>query len=233
MNIKIDITAGSLKNRIPESRVSGISGLTLTGTINGDDIEFLRNHSGGYHCVDIRKAGPLEVLDLSDCRIVPGGIYKRTDFMGPQKRYVGVRDFMKMWASTEFQGVNFGLRLTNADEISNEMFLKCYKPKVIYLPKGVKRIGDLAFYQCDNLTTIYIGSKLESIGDYVFANNYSLKEIHIKSETPPVLSEYAFGDPKYHSRPGMNPKSKILLVVPRGCSSDYWLQWGFDNVIEE
>ena len=48
-----------------------------------------------------------------------------------------------------------------------------------------------------------------------------------------MLSRLAFGNPKYHDIPCMNPQNNITLFVPKGCSSDYWLQWGFDNVKEE
>lgn len=233
MDIKIAVTPGTLKERIPESRVNGINSLTLSGSINGDDIEFLRKHTGGYDMVDHRNAGPLETLDLSNCKLVPGGRYKSTEFMGHQRGRVSISQFMEMWTTTEIAGPGYGFNLVKGDEISDEMFLKCYKLRSIFLPKDIKRVGDLSFYRCDNLTRIYLGDKVESIGEFVFENNFSLKEIHIKSKKPPKLSDYAFGNPKYQTLPEMNPKKKITLFVPNGSSSDYWLQWGFDNVIEE
>lgn len=232
MDIKIDIAAGSLKDRIPASRVSGITALTLTGSLNGEDIEFIRRHTGGYDMVDFRKPGPLETLDLSECKLVAGGVYKHTEFMGPRRGKVSISQFMEMWENTEYGGPAYGLRLINSHEVSNEMFLKCYKLKKIILPNNITRIGDLAFYRCDNLSTIYLGDKVTSVGEFAFANT-ALREIHIKCTIPPTLSECAFGNPKYHKRPEMNPKNKITLYVPRGSASDYWLQWGFDNIIEE
>lgn len=233
MEITIDISAGNLKDRIPVSRISGISSLTLNGTLNGDDIEFLRQHLGGYDIVDFRKAGPIESIDLSGCNLVSGGIYKKSEFMGRYRGQMSITRFMELWTSTEIQGPGYGLKLLNADEISDEMFLGCYKFKRIVLPSKIKKIGDLAFYNCDNLTEIYIGDKLESIGEYVFENNFNLKEIHIRVKKPPILSEYAFGNPRYQNLPQTNPRKKISVFVPRGCASDYWLQWGFDNVFEE
>lgn len=233
MDIEINITPGTLKDRIPLSRVNGINSLSLIGSINGDDIEFVRRIAGGYDWTDdFKSPGPLEVLDLSNCKFVQGGIYKHTEFMGPHK-HVSLHQFFQMWVSHEYGGEGYGLKFNADDEISNEMFLGCFKLKKIILPRNIKRIGDLSFYDCKNLETLYIGNSLSSIGDYAFKLAYNLKEIHIKSNIPPILSKYAFGDPKYNTLPEMNPKNKIILYVPKGCASDYWLQWGFDNVIEE
>ena len=231
MDISIDITTGTLKDRISSSRINGITSLTLRGSINGDDIEFIRRHTGGYDSVDFRQAGPLEMLDLSRCRFTPGGIYKTTEFMGHYKG--SIEQFFQMWTPNEYGGAGYGLLLTNSDEISNEMFLKCYKLKKIFLPENIKRIGNLTFYRCNNLEIVYIGNEVESIGEFAFYNTFRLKEIHISSIKPPVLSKFAFRNPKYHNHPSTNPKNKITLYVPRGSSSDYWLQWGIDNVIEE
>ncbi len=219
-------------DRIPSSRINGITSLTLRGSINGNDIEFIRCCTGGYDYDDLRQVGPLEALDLSKCKFTPGGIYKTTEFMG---HYNGsIEHFFEMGYPTEYRGIGYyGLKLTNSDEISNEMFLNCYKLKKIFLPENIKRIGNLTFYRCDNLETVYIGNKLESIGEFAFYNTFRLKEIHISSIKPPVLSKFAFGNPKYHGLPSTNPKNRITLYVPKGSSSDYWLQWGIDNVIEE
>jgi hypothetical protein len=234
MDIKINITHGTLKDRIPLSRVNGINSLSLIGSINGDDIEFIRRITGGYDWTDNSKfPGPLEVLDLSNCKFVSGGIYKHTEFMGPYKHSVSLHQFLQMWVSHEYAGNGYGLKFIADDEIPNEMFLGCFKLKKIILPRNIKRIGNLSFYDCINLEALYIGNSLSLIGDYAFAKTYHLKEIHIKSNIPPTLSKYAFGDPKYHDNPDMNPKNKITLFVPKGCASDYWLQWGFDKVIEE
>lgn len=231
MDIIIDITPGTLKDRIPLSRINGITSLTLNGSINGDDIEFIRRHTGGYDCDDHRNPGPLEVLDLSRCKFTAGGVYKSTEFMGHHR--CSIEQFFQMWTPNEYGGPGYGLKLTDPEEISNEMFLNCFKLKKIFLPENIKRIGNLAFYRCDNLEAVYIGRKVESIGEFAFHNTFKLKEIHISCRKPPMLSRLAFGNPKNHDIPCMNPKNKITLFVPKGCSSDYWLQWGFDNVKEE
>ena len=71
----------------------------------------------------------------------------------------------------------------NEEEVGNN--------KYIQIPKGVKSIGNYAFYNCNNLTSITIPDSVTSIGDYAFRNCTSLTSINIpeifKSKTNEIL----------------------------------------------
>jgi len=62
-----------------------------------------------------------------------------------------------------------------------------------------------------------------SIEDYAFSGCTKLTEIYCKNSTPPSLRSNTFYN--------VNKKT-CKLYVPKGSYTAYWLQWGFDNVIE-
>jgi hypothetical protein len=174
MDIKINITHGTLKDRIPLSRVNGINSLSLIGSINGDDIEFIRRITGGYDWTDNSKfPGPLEVLDLSNCKFVSGGIYKHTEFMGPYKHSVSLHQFLQMWVSHEYGGNGYGLKFIADDEIPNEMFLGCFKLKKIILPNTITNFEIDCFRFFDKVEKIYYNGTLEDWINITFESKYS------------------------------------------------------------
>ena len=225
MEITLNVTAGELSRLIPESRRNSISSLKLIGSIKGEDIELIRKMCAAYYTGDHRsEVGSLRHLDLTQCQIVEGGIYKHTDFMG---HYRGkIEEFLyKRMDYEEWAGSGFGLNFARNNIISNEMFLYCNSLREIRLPSDITSIGDLAFYGCCNLERVYMGSRIQQIGDFAFANIDKISEIHIRTTNPPTINQYSFG--KYGDY-----KKKIKLYVPYGSQSSYWLQWEFDNVIE-
>lgn len=80
-------------------------------------------------------------------------------------------------------------------EIPPHAFSECPQLEQVFLPFGVKSIGDYAFYQTYALEDIILPEGLEHIGSYAFegsaANNLGLKTITFPS-TLKSLSPYAF-----------------------------------------
>ena len=67
-------------------------------------------------------------------------------------------------------------------------FSGCYSLTNITIPNSVTSIGQYAFQNCYSLTSITIPDGVTTIGQYAFINCYGMAEYHLKSTTPPTLS---------------------------------------------
>ena len=235
MEIKIHVeTAGTIPSIIPLERRWQITKLSITGNLNGTDIDYLRTMGGGYSWIDQSSSpGTLVELDLSGANIVNGGEpYKHTEYFDGRFPRVSLEEYFKYKGdSVEFQGRRDGhvygsKNLTVNNVISKEMFLKCWKLVSIILPNNITKIEDITFLECTHLTNLYIGDKVSSIGGEIFNGCSKIKEIHIRCVKPPTINERTF-------KSGCFKKTNCKLFVPRGSLSAYWLAWGFDNIIEE
>ena len=72
ITIKLD-EAGTLPDRISESRMFLITNLKIVGEVNGTDWKFIREMAGCDYDMNITD-GKLSILDLSDAKIVEGGL---------------------------------------------------------------------------------------------------------------------------------------------------------------
>lgn len=139
--IKVHVESpGNLENQIGETKAKLITNLTLTGDLNGRDIQYLRYMAGltnkGY-----RSGGNLQYLDLSDANIV----------YGSDKYYIN-----------DIDGYN-----TYYNEIGKYMFYKCTFVS-IKLPKTSKIIDESAFAYCNNLKEVVIPDGITVFGSGCF-----------------------------------------------------------------
>ena len=256
ITIKLD-KAGTLPNRIADSKQYKITNLKIVGEINGTDLRLIRDMAGC--AVDGNDTnGKLSVLDLSEAKIVSGGNYY----------YDGSRSYY-----------------TSNDEIGAYAFKGCSGLTSLTLPSGVTSIGHSAFSGCSGLTSLTLPSGVTSIGTSTFSGCSGLKYIRcqINDEIETYLSkghpfipvkcgieyylndkkitsvaipstitklgEYAFQNCRdltsvYVSRQIPIPTgfafygvdiSKCTLYVPQGTEQDYWLSpgWGdFGKIVE-
>ena len=71
ITIKLD-EAGTLPDKIGNSRMYDVTNLKIIGEINGTDLRMIREMAGSnYNAQDTK--GKLSVLDLSEAKIVEGG----------------------------------------------------------------------------------------------------------------------------------------------------------------
>lgn len=127
VNVK---TAGKLYNLISAANKNKITELTVTGSLNGDDIAYIREMSGS----DIygnSTAGNLQVLDLSGASIVAGGGH-----------YLNHPDI--------------GLCSTDNNQFNYAMFAFCTKLKEITVPANVESDGMALFFNCIRLESIHV-----------------------------------------------------------------------------
>jgi uncharacterized protein YjdB len=158
-------TAGTLSNYISEDEKYQIEKLTLTGEINGDDIRFLREMSGGVTSGSEgwytrgHTNGSLSVLDMSGVNIVAGGWYIL-------EKYSDYKDYHT---------------LNSNDVIPSVAFAYCNKLTSIAIPNSVTEIGSSAFEACTALTSITIPSSVTSIGRAPFNGCNDLVSIKVES----------------------------------------------------
>ena len=258
ITIKLD-KAGTLPNRIADSKQYKITNLKIVGEINGTDLRLIRDMAGRAVYDNDTTNGKLSVLDLSEAKIVSGGDYY---YYGGSRFYY-----------------------TSNDEIGAYAFRGCSGLTSLTLPSGVTWIGGATFEGCSGLTSLTLSSGVTSIGYYAFSGCSGLKYIRcqINDEIETYLSkghpfipvkcgieyylndkkitsvaipstitelgEYAFQNCRdltsvYVSRQIPIPTgfafygvdiSKCTLYVPQGTEQDYWLSpgWGdFGKIVE-
>ena len=119
ITIKLD-EAGTLPNRIGESKKYLITNLKIVGEVNGTDWLFIREMAGSDFRGD-KTDGKLSILDLSDAKIVEGG-----------SAYVFFRyDSSRMYTSN--------------DKLGDYAFYGCSGLTSLTLPSSVTSIGWYAF----------------------------------------------------------------------------------------
>jgi len=157
ITIKLD-EAGTLPNRISNSKKYKITNLKIIGEINGTDVRLIRDMAGAgldFTQSYERTDGKLRELDLSEARFVEGGDWYCI---------LGRGDNPKYHAYTE------------NDKVGIACFLDCRLTKVV-LPNNVTSIGGAAFGSCD-ITTLAIPYSVTRIDDQAFDSS-SLIELDI------------------------------------------------------
>lgn len=142
------VTPGTLSTLIPEEERGLINGLKISGQINGSDIILLRELCGLNNnnlC--------LELLDLTDAKIVSGG----------ESYYNGHK--------------------TKDNEFPEYSFYLCSGLLNIKLPQSITSIGEFAFYGCDNLAKIEIPNNVTTINQQAFYMCSSLRSVRLHKGT--------------------------------------------------
>ncbi len=155
--------AGTLPDSIPLDEKYKVAELTISGSLNGTDIRFIREMAGKNIVGDV-TTGKLTVLDLSEATIVKGG------------------DFY-----CEISSDNY----TDNNMITENMFLSCSKLTSITLPKNIRSIGDHAFEDCTGLKEIKIPEGVSTIGISAFNGCKGLTSVSIPLSVY-TINEYAF-----------------------------------------
>lgn len=140
ITVKLD-EAGTLPDKISDSKKYKITNLKIVGDVNGTDVNFIREMAGINADVNPTK-GKLAILDLADAKIVEGGRYY-------------------LWVVGE-------VLYTKKDIVGKRLFEKCSNLTSVILPSGVTSIEEDAFVQCSSLTSVVIPSSVKVIGMSAF-----------------------------------------------------------------
>ena len=163
ITIKLD-EAGTLPDRISESRKFLITNLKIVGEVNGTDWLLIREMAGCDHGLG-KTDGKLSILDLSDAKIVKGGL-----------PYVARLD---------------NEQYTSNDELGDYAFYGCSGLTSLTLPSSVTSIGWYAFEDCSGLTSFTLPSSVTSIGYRAFYGCSGLTSLTIPSSVT-LIDESAF-----------------------------------------
>ena len=163
ITIKLD-EAGTLPNRISESKKYLITNLKIVGEVNGTDWKFIREMAGrDYH--GLETVGKLSILDLSDAKIVEGG-----------SEYISY----------------YGGKYTSNDKLGDYAFYGCSGLTSLTISSGVTSIGIGAFDGCSSLTSLTIPSSVILIDYFAFSGCSGLTSIYVYPEKIPKLGGYVF-----------------------------------------
>ena len=158
ITIKLD-EAGTLPDRISESRKFLITNLKIVGEVNGTDWCLIRKMAGSDHGLG-KTDGKLSILDLSDAKIVKGGL-----------PYVARLD---------------NEQYTSNDELGDYAFYGCSGLTSLTLPSSVTSIGSYAFYGCSGLASLTLPSSVTSIGWYAFEDCSGLTSFTLPSSVTSI-----------------------------------------------
>ena len=185
ITIKLD-KAGTLPNRISESKKYLITNLKIVGYVNGTDWRFIREMAG-CDCKGKKTDGKLSILDLSDARIVKGGLpYLYFDHGSFEEEMNTSYDKLGYLA---FEGCSSLTSLTIPSSVTSigfSAFSGCSGLTSLTIPSSVTSIGSSAFEGCSGLTSFTIPSSVTSIGSGAFEGCSGLTSLTIPSSVTSI-----------------------------------------------
>ena len=245
ITIKLD-EAGTLPNRISESKKYLITNLKIVGEVNGTDLRLIRDMAGAAHFGEEFTPGKLSTLDLSETRIVNGGTYYYSfsfnadcytsdDCLGHCAFY-GCKSLTSLvipsgvtsigqYAFYGCKGLTSLVIPSGVTSIDRYVFSDCSGLTNLVIPSGVTSIEEAAFSGCSGLTSLTIPSSVTSIGSSAFSGCSGLTSIYVYPEKLPKLGTDIFS--------GCDAKN-CTVYVPTGTYDDYWLSeiGYFENIVE-
>ena len=218
ITIKLD-KAGTLPDRISESKKYLITNLKIVGEVNGTDWLFIREMAGSDFRGD-KTDGKLSILDLSDAKIVGGGLLYFFNV------YTSYNDKLGDYAFYGCSGLTSLTIPSSVTSIGNEAFHGCSGLTSLVIPSGVTSIGDEAFYGCSGLISLTIPSSVTAIGSQAFNACSELTSIYAYMEKLPETGSNLFL--------GCDAKN-CTVYVPKGTGNAYFrsAEFGyFYNIVE-
>ena len=169
--------AGTLASRIADTKKYKITNLKIMGEINGTDLSFIREMAGRDN-TGWGTEGKLTTLDLSEAKIVKGGLnyyYYNNCFFHTSDDVIG--DYA-------FSGCSRLTSLTipsSVTEIDESAFEGCSGLTSLTIPSSVTWIGRSAFDGCSGLTSLTLPSSVTRISESAFEGCSGLTSLTIPS----------------------------------------------------
>ena len=211
ITIKLD-KAGTLPDRISESKKYLITNLKIVGEVNGTDWLFIREMAGSDFRGD-KTDGKLSILDLSDAKIVGGGLLYFFNV------YTSYNDKLGDYAFYGCSGLTSLTIPSSVTSIGNEAFHGCCGLTSLVIPSGVTSIGDEAFYGCSGLINLTIPSSVTRIGWSAFEGCSGLTSLVIPSSVTWISGEAFSGCSGLTSLVIPSSVTSIGRSAFSGCSS--------------
>lgn len=224
---------GQLQSKMAEDLAQYAQSLTISGPINGTDIDYL--HSSFPN---------LQTLNMTNARIVAGGDkYHQWDvaqngnatinqWYGPWETENNVVGYAMFYNMPSLQSLSLpkgttkigdyalaqdkrtNLRLTSVSvpsgvkEIGHHAFYFTGITEVT-IPSGVTRIEECTFWHCEKLQKATLPNGITFIGNSAFSECYALETVNMPSIVESI-GDYAFYNNKVRKSP---------LVIPATCKS--------------
>ncbi len=259
--------SGLLSRYISSIERENIEDLTLTGELGGFDFYIIRSMAGisyregrNERPEDIGTNGKLKSLDISDVKIVDGGVYYATggaswhDWHTQENKITSY-----LFYGTKLETIIIPNSVTGIDPFAfyrsllttikvgqdNKIYdsrdncnaiIETSTNKLIVgcknsvIPNSVTSIGENAFKYCGGLTSITIPQNITSIGNYAFGECSGLTSIYSEIENP-----FAIGDDVFHDY-SKDIYSIATLYVPQGTKAAYQATEGwnkFKKIVEK
>ena len=209
-------TPGTLKDKIGSNEKFSITHLKVSGPINTNDIQYIREMAGCYYDTNGSKYnGSLHHLDLRDASYSADG--HAIDVYDPAGNIalMYIANFIMQGNDLTTTHLFFGLDglqtvilPNNEKEIGEHMFEGCYNLKSIEIPLSVQAIRSYAFFGCSSLEALQLPYGITCIEDAVFDNCFNLKEIKIP-ESVTTINGAAF----------VNCRSLTSITIPDNVTS--------------
>lgn len=188
-------TAGTLRDKIGSNEKFSITHLKVSGPINTNDIQYIREMAGCYYDTNGSKYNAyLHHLDLRDASYSGDG--PMIEVYGPNgyKYYMYIQAQENAVRTTHLffclDGLQTVILPNNEEEIGETMFGLCNNLKNIEMSR-VQTIRFDAFEGCSSLEALQLPYGITSLEDAVFADCSSLKEINIPSSVT-TICDWAF-----------------------------------------
>lgn len=193
-SLNVSIEAGQLSNTVAEADKLETDSITITGSINSDDIKYLREMAGINYYGYTTGTGALKYLNLADANVVKGGEGYYEDPMA--------------WGMGSPSSIEVdGILADNAFRYSPTL-------EEVVLPKSMTQLGEYSFASCPNLKKVTLGENVTRIRMSAFEGD-NLSEVTVNAATAPTLSDS--GAPFSSST-----LSNATLVKPAGSDYSAW-----------
>lgn len=177
-------TPGTLNTMMGETKKYAITALKLTGTINIDDIKFLREMAGCYYNWG-KYPGKLEYLDLEGASLNSKSGSSLDIYTNKRSYWTTVKGTDSQTLPTDIFAFLDQLKTiilpSDIMNIKDNVFYRNTSLTTVKLPYDLRSIGEFAFSECENLTDLTIPTFVETIGRNAFSGCSSLTSIKIPS----------------------------------------------------
>lgn len=206
-------TAGTLRDKIGYSEKFSITHLKVSGPINTNDIQCIREMAGCYIDPNGSKCNAsLHHLDLRDASYSGDGpmidVYDQNGYKGYMYIYTQKNAVHPVYLFSYLDGLQTVILPNNEEEIGEHMFTGCSNLKNIEIPASVQAIGSYAFKNCSSLEALNLPYGITCIEYAVFANCFNLKDIEIP-ESVTTINNTAF----------VNCRSLTSITIPDNVTS--------------
>lgn len=163
--------AGSLSEKIGNSRLPLVTNLKLTGQLNGNDIYYLRSYGTEIRQLDLEE---VDIYDGAYYYTYYSNSYKTADNTIGGYMFSQVANGKERTVFRHLSSILLPKSLTTIDDYA---FADCDSLKSIVIPYGVTTVGHAAFSGCSSLNSVSISNSVQNIGTWAFSNCTSLESI--------------------------------------------------------